>query len=265
MEIVVAIKPVPEPETRLRPNAAQSALDPEGVKYVLAGYDESAVEQALLLKEAHPGSHIRAGSFGPAPRAEEVLRAAIALGCDTALWVEHPAELAPDALLSARAVAAAGSGTRPDLVICGRQSGDEESGVFPSALGALMGLPTLGYAVNLRTDPTGARLTLERSVEGGLEAVETALPCVVGLQQAWNDPRTAKLPNILKSRKATIEKVAWETTRPALGAHATPTSLRRSFRLPAPRTGAKMIAYDSPDDAARKLVALLREEAKVFP
>jgi electron transfer flavoprotein beta subunit len=265
MEIVVAIKPVPEGETRLRPNAAQSGFDPDGVKFVLAGYDESAVEQALLLKESIPGSRVRAVSFGPGPRTEEVLRAAIALGCDAATWVEHPVDLLPDAVLSARAVAAALAASPPELLICGRQSGDEESGVFPGAVGAVLGVPSLGYAVNLRWDPTTARLTLQRSIEGGLESVETALPCLVGLQQAWNDPRTAKLPNILKSRKAVIEKIPWEQSKAALGRHASPTSVRRQFRLPAPRTGARMIPYDSPADAAQKLVRALREEAKVFP
>ncbi|EQD28645.1 Electron transfer flavoprotein alpha/beta-subunit, partial [mine drainage metagenome] len=48
MEIAVCVKPVPDPETRLRPGPDQRTLDVEGVKFVLAGYDESAVEQALL-------------------------------------------------------------------------------------------------------------------------------------------------------------------------------------------------------------------------
>jgi electron transfer flavoprotein alpha/beta subunit len=44
MDLLVLIKPVPDPETRLRPNSAGTSLDTEGVKWVLTGYDESAVE-----------------------------------------------------------------------------------------------------------------------------------------------------------------------------------------------------------------------------
>ena len=89
MRIAVLIKPVPEAESRLRPNANATRLDPEGVKFVLAGYDESAVEQALLLKEAVAGSTIRAIAFG-LPRCEEPLRSSLALGVDAATLVEGP-------------------------------------------------------------------------------------------------------------------------------------------------------------------------------
>ena len=91
------------------------------------------------------------------------------------------------------------------------------------------------------------------------------MPIVIGLQQAWNDPRTPKLPNILKSRKAPIEKVAWTETAQALGAGATPSVRPLAFELPKARTGAKMIDYKTPGEAAQKLVRILREEAKVFP
>src|SRR5271157_5488948 len=115
MEIAVLVKPVPEAETRLRVAAAGTTLDPEGIKWVLAGYDESAVEQALLLKEAVPGTRVRVLSFGPAPRTEEVLRASIALGCDQATWIEHPAELLPDPIAVARAIAPVLTAAPPDL------------------------------------------------------------------------------------------------------------------------------------------------------
>jgi electron transfer flavoprotein beta subunit len=259
VEIVVCVKPVPEAETRLRVAADGTRLDAEGVKFVLAGYDESAVEQALLLKEATPGSTVHAISLGPAPRSEEVLRASIALGCDRATWIEAGPGPADDPLSAARALAGAiGSGPH-DLVICGKQAGDDESGLVATALGELLGIPAFGYAVNVRWDPGRGRLTFGRVTEGGQESWESALPCVIGLQQAWNDPRTAKLPAILKSRKAGIAKVA----------RSEPVGEVRTegekFELPPPRTGAKMIEYKSPEEAAQKLVRALREEAKVFP
>lgn len=265
MQIAVLVKPTPEGETRLRANSAGSGLDPEGVKWVLAGYDESAVEQALLLKEAVAGSRVRVVSFGPAPRTEEVLRSSVALGCDAATWVEHPLDLAPDALLTARALAHVLAKDRPDLVLVGKQAGDDESGVVGPAIAELLGIAGFGGVANLRWDAGASRFTFERPVEGGTETGESPTPLVAGLQQAWNDPRTAKLPNILKSRKAAIEKVAWSEVAAGLGEHARPTSRTVRFRLPAPRTGARMIEYKTPEEAAQQLVRALREEAKVFP
>jgi electron transfer flavoprotein beta subunit len=259
MEIVVCVKPVPEAETRLRVAPDGRTLDPEGVKFVLAGYDESALEQALLLKESIPGSKVHVVSYGPAPRTEEVLRAAIALGADLATWVEAPPGVGADPIAAARALAGVVAAGPHDLVLCGKQGGDDEAGLVPSALGELLSVPDFGSVVDLRWDPTAQRLTFVRSSEAGGERWESPTPCVIGLQQAWNDPRTAKLPNILKSRKAPIAK------RPVDARPPGPRSEPVKFELPAPRTGARMIEYKTPEEAAQQLVKILREDAKVFP
>ena len=260
MEIVVCVKPVPEAETRLRPSPDGRTFDPEAVKFVLAGYDESAVEQALLLKESVPGSRVHVVSFGPAPRTEEVLRSAIALGCDQATWVESTADPNGDPGVAARALAAAVGALPHDLVLCGKQAGDDEGGVVGAALGELLGVPDFSCVVDLRWDAATSGFRFQRSTEAGLESWTAPVPCVVGLQQAWADPRTAKLPAILKSRRATIAKVP----SPLVSANG-PRSVPERFALPPPRTGARMIDYKTPDDAAQKLVKILREEAKVFP
>lgn len=265
MEIVVLVKPVPDGETRLRVNASGTGLDTDGVKWVLAGYDESAVEQALLLREAVPGTKVRAVAFGPSPRTEEVLRAAIALGCDSATWVEQPPDLVVDPLLTARALAHAVGRAPYDLILAGKQAGDDESGLVGPAVAELLAATSFSAIVGLRWDATASRFTFQRVVEGGTETGSAPAPLVVGLQQAWNDPRTAKLPNILKSRKAPIEKLLWADVAGALAPNVAAKSRTASFRLPPPRTGAKMIAYKTPDEAAAELVRLLREEAKVFP
>jgi electron transfer flavoprotein beta subunit len=257
VEIVVCVKPVPDAETRLRAGPGGTALDPEGTKFVLAGYDESAVEQALLLKESIPSSRVHAIAYGPRPRTEEVLRQAIALGADQATWVESPAGEGADPLVAARALAPAIAAVPHDLVLVGKQAGDDEEGLVGGALGALLGVPDFGYVTDLRYDAAGPKLTFQRATEAGIERWESPLPVVIALQQAWNDPRTAKLPSILKSRKATIATV-----------HPEPSAARsvaEKFELPPPRTGAKMIEYRTPEEAAQKLVRALREEAKVFP
>jgi electron transfer flavoprotein beta subunit len=265
MEILVCIKAVPEPETRLRIAWDGATFDSEGVKFVLAGYDESAVEQALLLREAVPGSKVHALSMGPAPRTEEVLRAAIALGCDTATWIETTPDVVVDSLLAARGLALAAKRNPFELVLCGKQAGDTEAGLVAPALGEFLAIPDFGCVLDLRWDAAAHHLTFQRATEAGTESWEASPPCVIGLQQAWNDPRTAKLPNILKSRKAPIERLAWRELASAGNGADAVRSHPSKFQLPAPRTGAKMIEYKTPEEAAEKLVRILREEAKVFP
>jgi electron transfer flavoprotein beta subunit len=259
MEIVVCVKPVPEAETRLRVAPDGRTLDADGVKWVLAGYDESALEQALLLKESVPGSKVHVVSYGPAPSTEEVLRAAVALGADLATWVEAPPGAGADPLAAARGLAGAVAALPHDLVLCGKQAGDDEAGVVPSALGELLAIPDFGSVVDLRWESAAQRFTFLRSTDAGGERWESPAPCLIGLQQAWNDPRTAKLPNILKSRRAPIAKRPLAPNPP--GPHSAPVK----FELPPPRTGARMIEYTTPEEAAQQLVRILREEAKVFP
>jgi len=258
MEILVLIKPVPDPETRLRPNAAGTALDTEGVKWVLAGYDGSAVEQALLLRETVPDSHVRAVAFGPAPRTEEILRSALALGCDAATWVEQPATATPDPLLVSAALASACAQIRFDLILTGKQALDDEAGIVGPATAERLRIADYGPVVDLRWEASSLRFTFGRQVGGGIERISAPAPLLVTLQQAWNDPRTAKLQNVLKARRTPIDKVSWTDS-------SAPRSRVTGFRLPPPRTGAKMIEYKTPEEAAQKLVRLLREEAKTLP
>jgi electron transfer flavoprotein beta subunit len=265
VEIVVGVKPVPDAETRLRARPDRTGLDDEGVKWVLAGYDESAVEQALLLKEAGAASRVRVISVGPSPRTEEVLRAAIALGCDTATYVETPADVSLDAIGAARVLATAIGRYPHDLVLVGKQSGDEEAGLVGPALAAYLGVPDFPAVVDLRWHSGRSLFTFQSAVEGGSFQVEAAPPLVLTLQQAWNDPRTAKPPNILKSRRAPIERLPWTDAIAGLGDRTDRRARPTIFRLPAPRTGAKFIEYKSADEAAEKLLRALREEAKVFP
>ena len=261
MEIVVCVKPVPEAESRLRPDAAGTGFDPDGVKFVLAGYDESAVEQALLLRQAVAGSTVSVVALGPAARVDEVLRASIALGGDRATAVEAADLPLADPVATGRALAEAIAALgRHDLVLFGKQAGDDEEGLVGAATAEALGVPFVGHVIDLRPAEGGGRFTFRRSVERGEERWEAPLPLAVGLQQAWNDPRTATLPAILRSRKATIGRRA---AAPALASSGSSAPVR--FALPPPRQGAKMIEFATPEEAARKLVRLLQEEAKVFP
>jgi len=263
MEIAVCVKPVPEPETRLRATQDGRRLDPEGVKYVLAGYDESAVEQALLLKEQIPGSAVRAFSFGPAHRTTELLRSCLALGCDSATILDDP-HGDDDPRAHALALATV-LGERPfDLVLVGKQALDDEEGLVAPMLGELLKRPSFSSVTELRWVADRSRFTFHRALESEIESWEAPAPLVIGLQQAWNDPRTPKLPNILKARRFPIETIAADRfTGPVAGRSG--QSISKRFELPAPRAGAKMIEAKSPAEAAQQLVRLLQEEAKVFP
>lgn len=262
VRIQVLVKPVPEPDSRLRPSPDGTELDPDGIKWVLAGYDESAVEQALLLKEHRPGTTVQVVTFGPAPRSEEVLRAALALGCDQAVWVERPEGWRPGGIGAARALAGALASRPAELVLLGKQSGDMEEGLQPLALAALLGRPGFGAVSHLLWEGDRPAFTFRRALNLGSEEWTVPAPVILGLQQADNDPRTAKLPMILKSRRMPIEKVPAAEVTTCLEGHPRAEPIR--FTLPSPRSGARLIEYATVQEAAEKLLRRLREEAKVL-
>lgn len=262
MQILVFVKPSPEAESRLRPSPDGTSFDPEGIRWVLAGYDESAVEQGLLLRDANPPSQLRVASYGPAPGAEEALRAALALGCDAATWMEAPGSTESDLGATVAALADVARRYPSDLTLLGVQSLDEESGVVPMALAEQLDRAGMSSATKVRFLPATKEFALDRTVEGGIESWTLPAPAVVGLKQADNDPRSARLQNILKSRKMPIERLP----APERGSNATAPNVKRvRFSLPPPRTGARLLAFKTPEEAARELVRVLREEAKVFP
>ena len=112
MKILVCIKQVPDTEALLRIAADQITISEAGVKFILNPYDEYALEEALRIKEANPGSLVRAVTLGPA-RCAEVLRAAVAMGADEVLHLRAE-EPTLDGLASARALSRAAADFSPD-------------------------------------------------------------------------------------------------------------------------------------------------------
>ena len=84
MKILVCIKQVPDTEALLRITADEITISEAGVKFILNPYDEYALEEALRIREANPGSLVRAVTLGPA-RCAEALRTAAAMGADEVL------------------------------------------------------------------------------------------------------------------------------------------------------------------------------------
>src|SRR6478752_8458956 len=107
-------------------------------------FDEYAVEEALQWNEKL-GGKVTSFSLGPEAWKEQIRRA-LAMGATDALLLSDPAFAVLDVLGAARAVAAAITKLGDvDLVICGRNSTDDESGAFAPSLARVLGWPQLTY------------------------------------------------------------------------------------------------------------------------
>jgi electron transfer flavoprotein beta subunit len=167
-----------------------------------------------------------------------------------------------DALATAKAIAAVAKGGAHDFLWFGQKGvGSDESLVGPM-VAELLDLPHVGSVVKLEVAP--GKVTAHREIEGAHEVVLSPLPVVLTAQKGLNEPRYASLKGIMGAKKKPIaeKKLAELGVPEADPAHA--KTRWRKLELPPARQACKLIPADDPAAAAKELVRLLREEAKVL-
>ena len=261
MNSFVAVAYVPDTETKIRIAPDGKSIDEADVKWIVSPYDEYALEEAIRTKEARGAGTVTVIAVGP-ERAKTGLRECLARGADDAVWVDSGESRYLDALATAKAIAAVARGGSFDFVWFGQKGvGYDESLVGPMAA-ELLDLPHVGSVVKLQVSP--GKVTAHREIEGAHEVVESSLPVVLTAQKGLNDPRYASLKGIMGAKKKPIaEKKLAELGIP----EADPANAKtrwRKLELPASRQKCHMIPADDPAAAAKELVRLLREEAKVL-
>jgi electron transfer flavoprotein alpha subunit len=176
MKIAVCIKQVPV-VSALQFDAETKTLKREGVRTEVSSFDVRALLKAIELREAH-GGEVVAVTMGP-PQAREALAECLALGADRAIHLCDRAFAGADTLATARALAAALRREDYDLILCGRNSVDAETGQVGPELAELLDLPQVTVARTLRVDPAARVLSADRETDAGLDTVRAALPALV--------------------------------------------------------------------------------------
>lgn len=201
MNILVCLKQVPA-TTEVKIDPQTNTLVRQGIKNVVNPYDTYAMEEGIRLKERY-GGKVTALSMGP-PQAEEILRDAIASGADDAILLSDRAFAGADTLATAYTLAGAIKRNKDcDLVICGRQTVDGDTGQVPPELAEILGFSFVSYVSKIDEATTG-RMRVQRMIEEGHEIIETSLPAVISVVKEINLPRLPSLRGIARARSATI-------------------------------------------------------------
>lgn len=207
MKIVVCIKQVPDTEAEVKWDIPKGTLKRDGMNPITNPFDEFALEEALLTREKYDGE-IVAITMGP-EKASDVLRNALALTVNAVYRCTDEAFAGSDTYATASVLAAAIKKIgNVDIVFCGKQSTDGNTGVVAAELATLLGWSPLTYVSKVRQiDGAGKKIVVERAVEGGTEVVEAKLPAVVSVIKGINEPR---LPNLIGIKKAAkVEIPQW--------------------------------------------------------
>ncbi|QEM81391.1 electron transfer flavoprotein subunit beta/FixA family protein [Halomonas binhaiensis] len=200
MKVLVAVKRVIDYNVKIRVKPDHSDVDLTNVKMAMNPFCEIAVEEAVRLKEKGVASEIVAVTVGP-KAAQEQLRTALALGVDRAVHVETDATV--ESLAAAKALAKVVEAEQPGLVILGKQAIDSDNNQVGQMLAALSGMPQATFASEVVVE--GDQLKVTREVDGGLQTLSLSLPAVVTTDLRLNEPRYAKLPDIMKAKKKPLE------------------------------------------------------------
>jgi electron transfer flavoprotein beta subunit len=249
MHIVVCMKQVPRDNSvKINPDLSINA---EGIEQIMNLFDEYAVEEALQWNE-QLGGKVTILSLGPQLWNEQIRRA-LAMGATDALLLCDPAFETLDVLGAARVVAAAIAKLGDvDLVICGRNSTDDESGAFAPSLARVLGWPQLTYVGKIvELEAAGKRIVAERHLEEQVETLEAPLPAVVSVVKDLNEPR---YPSLLRIKKvAKVEIPTWSAAELGLSGETPAVSI--ATRVPPPPRPSGEIIQGA--DAAEKVRTLV--------
>ena len=259
MEIICFIKQVPDNEAQVEVKGNGTGVNVEE-RYGLNFFDSLAVEEALRIKEK-AGGKVTAITLGP-ERSVEVLRTAIAMGVDEAHLISDSSLQERDEVSTARVLAEAAKKIGYDLILCGREAFDDSSGAVGPMVAEFLGIPAVSVVTRVEVHPEERKAVVEREMEGGKEEIELPLPALLTAQKGLNEPRVPPVMGVMKAMKAEIKRWSLED----LGLDAEEVAPRRKIirYVPPPKRPPVRYIKGEPQEMAKELVELLRDEAKVI-
>ncbi|HLF40950.1 MAG TPA: electron transfer flavoprotein subunit beta/FixA family protein [Acidimicrobiia bacterium] len=249
MRIVVPVKQVPDLVEELELNSEETDVDREFLKFVVSEWDDQALEEALLVKDATGGEVVVVGFDDP--DVDMTLYTALAKGADRAVKLTGMPEGGIDSHTRAAVLAEWISGASADLVLTGVQAVDDLDGQLPPILGARLGWPHVSVVVSVEAKDGVAHVTQEFS--GGVAArLEIHTPAVIGIQAARQAPRYASITRIRQAQQAG----GLEEVDVAVPAASNGVTVRRLY-VPE-KTGHAEMLTGSVEEVAERIIELVR-------
>jgi electron transfer flavoprotein beta subunit len=208
VKICVLVKEVPDAAVTKRVDPSTGRMDRSGEKN-LNPYDTHAIEAAMQVKEggAVPVEEIVAVTMGP-DSAVRALHKAVSLGADRSVHLSDEALAGSDVAATGYALAKAIEKEQPDLVLLGQQSDDGECYTIGAVVADHLKMPSLTQVIKMDVENgPPARLRCERQAEYGYDTVQVALPAVISVGDAINEPRYPSLKAIMGAKKKQLDKL----------------------------------------------------------
>ena len=265
MHIVVCIKQVPD-SAQIRVHPVTNTIMRQGVPAIINPYDLFALEEALRLKDQY-GGNITVLTMGP-PMAEGALRKAISYGADDAVLVTDRIFAGSDTLATSFALATAinqiHKNMSVDMVFTGKQTIDGDTAQVGPGIAKRLDMQLLTYVSKIRSlNLQTKEILVERRSEGGVQVMQSSMPCLITILEGNNEMRFATMNNMFRASRFPVkiwngEKAGIEDITKA-GLKGSPTVVSKVF-APTPRSiKAEIIQCESnePKDLTATLLTKL--------
>ncbi|KAG2379096.1 hypothetical protein C9374_007734 [Naegleria lovaniensis] len=207
MKILVGLKRVIDYSVSVRVNKQLTGVVTQQVKHSMNPFDDIALEEGIRIKEKFSSPQLISVSIGN-DQCQEVLRQALAKGCDEAIHVKTDFDSGEvqqwvSPLQVAHILRRIVEENKIDLVLLGKQSIDSDNGHVAQLLASMLGAPQATFISKLiPSDAEAKQIEIEREVDGGLERLMlSGLPAVVSCDLRLNEPRFANLKAIIQAKK----------------------------------------------------------------
>ncbi len=247
MKTIVCVKQVPDvPSVRI--DHERMTIIREGVESIINPLDRAALEAAFELR-SETGGTVSAVTMGP-PQSEEALREAIAAGADDALLLTDAHFAGADTLATSHVLATAIARWYPDfdLILCGVQTIDSDTGHVGPQIAEQLGLPQICGATEIQ--PGHGCLVVERAGDGFLDTIRVVTPALVTIARGPRPVRDIPLGALEKAftagqiARAGLDDLGLSAGEVGFAGSATWVS---SLRTPAPRTNRGKPVTGSPE------------------
>lgn len=260
MHIVVCIKQVPD-SAQIRVHPVTNTIMRQGVPAIINPFDLFALEEALLIKD-RTGARVTVISMGP-PYADVALKKCLSYGADEAILLTDGVFAGADTLATTYVLASAirqiDRHHPVDIVFTGKQTIDGDTAQVGPGIAIRLGWQLLTYVSKLRSlDTESRRITVERRAEGGVQVLESRLPCVITLIEGINEMRFADMAGMFRAARYTVQqwdhRLAGVDDLGQAGIKGSPTVVAQVFAPTAKAVTALPMPGDTPRAKAEALL-----------
>jgi len=258
MKIVVCIKQVPDTKGGVQFNP-DGTLNRAAMLTIMNPDDKAGLEAALRIKDEF-GAEVTALTMG-LPKAEEVLREAMAMGADNGILVTDRVLGGADTWATSSTIAGALRNIDYDIIITGRQAIDGDTAQVGPQIAEHLGIPVISYAEKIEVE--GDSVVVKRQFDDRYHMLKAKMPVLITALSELNDPRYMTPGGIFDAYKKDI--TVWgradlkDVDDSDIGLSGSPTKIAKASDKVRKGAGEK-VALDTPQESADYIIAKLEEK-----